>query len=130
MIEQPVSNYTPAVKLLNTNNDDCTFQYGKLPDNTIFEASSCWLQKRTKEFENTLHPAPRVQYVVTLKGKLKFTVTDGRSFVIEPGIIIVAADTKGVGHSWKMIDGEAWERLYIPVPDGNEKYFIPDLPGK
>jgi len=118
--------YTPAVKLINFENDDCGFLHGKLPNNVIFNTTGCWLQRRTKEFEHILHPAPRIQYVVTLKGKLRFTVTDGSQFIIEPGIIIVAADTKGIGHSWEVIEGEEWERVYIPIENGDEKYFIAD----
>ena len=120
--------FTPAIKLLNINdNNDCGFQYGKLPNNTIFETPGIWLQKHTKEFENTLHPAPAIQYVITIKGKLKFTVTDGSQFIIEPGIIIVATDIEGKGHSWEMVEGETWERLYVPLPGGIEKHFIADL---
>ncbi|MEO5682214.1 MAG: hypothetical protein ABIQ88_06210 [Chitinophagaceae bacterium] len=129
MNETGVYSYTTAVRLLNHNEQDCSFQYGKLPDNSIFETSGVWIQKRTKEFEHILHPAPRIQYVITIKGKLKFTVTDGSHFIIEPGIIIVATDIKGTGHSWEMLEGEVWERMYVPIPDGNEKYFIADMPG-
>ena len=128
MITTNAQDFTPAIKLLNINdNNDCGFQYGKLPNNTIFETPGIWLQKHTKEFENRLHPAPAVQYVITIKGKLRFTVTDGSQFIIEPGIIIVATDTKGKGHSWEMLEGETWERVYIPLPDGIEKHFIADL---
>jgi hypothetical protein len=119
-------NFTPAVKILNHQNEDCTFQYGKLPNNIIFKTTGFWLQKHTNEFEHKLHPAPAVQYVITLKGKLRFTVTDGSQFIIEPGIIIVATDVKGKGHSWEMLDGEVWERIYIPIIAGNEDGFIPD----
>ncbi len=117
--------FTPAVRIYNLPNGDCSFQYGILPNNVKIEASNFWFQNHTDMFEKKLHPAPRLQYVVTLKGKLEFTVSDGSHFIIEPGIIIVAADTEGVGHSWKMLEGDVWERIYIPI-SGEEKHFVAD----
>jgi len=119
--EDPV--YTPAVKIYNLPNGDCSFQHGSLPNNVKIEATNFWFQNHTDIYEEKLHPAPRLQYVITLKGKLKFTVSDGSHFIIEPGIIIVAADTNGPGHSWKMLEGDVWERIYLPITGNEEKYF-------
>ncbi|MCW3075398.1 MAG: hypothetical protein JWO32_7, partial [Bacteroidetes bacterium] len=68
------------------------------------------------------HPAPRYQFVITLKGRLKFTVSNGASFILEPGIVLVAKDLEGVGHRWEIIEGSEWLRVYI-VPDP----FAPDF---
>jgi hypothetical protein len=53
-------------------------------------------------------------------------VSDGSVFIIEPGIILLAEDVVGKGHSWELIEGEKWERLYIPVANSDESLFIPD----
>ncbi|UYW02396.1 hypothetical protein K5I29_05740 [Flavobacterium agricola] len=58
------------------------------------------------------HTAPQTQFVVTLKGTLEFTVHSGQSFVIKPGTILIADDTTGSGHYWKLIDSEPWQRVY------------------
>jgi len=125
MAETENPAFTPAVKLYNLPNGDCSFQHGTLPNNIKIEATSFWFQNHTDIYEKKLHPAPRLQYVITLKGKLKFTVSNGSGFIIEPGIIIVAADTEGVGHSWEMVEGDVWERIYIPIT-GEEKHFVTD----
>jgi quercetin dioxygenase-like cupin family protein len=62
--------------------------------------------------------------VLTLKGKLRFTVSNGETFIIEPGIILIANDTKGVGHTWEIVDGNEWERIYIPLEEDVEDHFI------
>ena len=69
------------------------------------------------------HPAPRAQYVITLKGTIEFTVTDGSSFVIEPGDVLIAKDVLGSGHKWKMISEEGWTRVYIALHDEDEDGF-------
>ncbi|MCX2575476.1 cupin domain-containing protein [Pedobacter sandarakinus] len=73
--------------------------------------------------EKSLHPAPRRQYVITLSGKLRFTVSNGETFILEPGIVLIAADTLGEGHSWEMLEGRKWERIYIPIADGEADAF-------
>lgn len=70
------------------------------------------------------HPAPRRQFVITLKGKLKFTVTNGNTFILEPGIVLIANDTQGDGHTWEILGGNEWERIYIPLEDDVDDCFI------
>lgn len=59
------------------------------------------------------HDAPCDQYVVTLSGTLEFTTRDGETFVIRPGDVLLAEDTSGGGHRWKLIDDRPWVRLYV-----------------
>ncbi|WP_156030687.1 hypothetical protein [Kaistella antarctica] len=50
-----------------------------------------------------------------------------KTFIIEPGIVLLAEDIDGEGHTWKMIDGhETWHRIYIPIIEDDETYFVKD----
>ena len=64
--------------------------------------------------------------MITLKGKLRFTVSNGETFIIETGIVLIANDTAGAGHTWEIVDGNEWERIYIPLDEGTDDYFIAD----
>jgi hypothetical protein len=92
-----ITPFTPAIKLFNLPNGDCSFSEGKLTNNVKMEAGHFWFQNHTDHYETIPHPAPRVQYVITLKGKLRFTVTDGSNFILQPGVILIATDTLGKG---------------------------------
>jgi hypothetical protein len=65
--------------------------------------------------------------VVTVKGRLEFTVTNGGTFIIEPGIVLLANDMKGNGHSWKILDGKEWHRIYLVTDLNAEEYFKPTV---
>ena len=119
------TKFLKAIRLINIENNDCSFEIGKIPVLQNINASY-FFAKNDIELQNSIHPAPRKQYVITIKGKLKFSVTNGESFIIEPGIILIAADTLGDGHTWEIIDGNEWERIYIPVNDDGNDYFIAD----
>ncbi len=62
------------------------------------------------------HTAPVTQYVVTLSGTLEFVTRDGESFQIGPGEVLLAEDTTGSGHRWRLIDDQPWRRVYITLP--------------
>ncbi|MCY0975924.1 hypothetical protein PGH12_13445 [Chryseobacterium wangxinyae] len=120
------SDFIAAIRLTTNDEGSCIFEKGKIPTLSSIKVSSFWISKHTEDWEKNIHPAPRRQYVVTLKGKIRFKVSDGSTFLIEPGVILLAEDTEGVGHSWEMEDEVAWERLYIPMNDTSENLFIPD----
>ncbi|MCB1690556.1 MAG: hypothetical protein KDI33_18805 [Halioglobus sp.] len=64
------------------------------------------------------HTAPVRQLVVTLSGTLEFEMRSGRQFRLAPGDILLAEDTVGGGHTWKLIDEQPWRRVYIVLaPD-------------
>ena len=63
------------------------------------------------------HVAPCRQYVVTLSGTLEFVTRDGEAFVLRPGDVLLAADTTGSGHRWRLIDDQPWRRMYVELAD-------------
>jgi quercetin dioxygenase-like cupin family protein len=68
------------------------------------------------------HTAPVRQLVVTLSGTLEFRTREGQHFLIRPGDVLLAEDTVGTGHSWRLMDEQPWRRVYlilspdVPVP--------------
>ncbi|WP_018407289.1 cupin domain-containing protein [Methylocystis rosea] len=63
------------------------------------------------------HTAPCAQFVITLTGTLEFTTRDGETFILRPGDILLAADTTGTGHRWRLIDDQPWRRVYIELAE-------------
>ncbi len=111
-----------AFRIKNDNLGKSYFEEGTLPERFDLDADRFFIVTDIEEYQKSRHRAPRYQYVITLKGKLQFTTSDAKSFLIEPGIILIAEDTEGEGHSWQLIDCDAWERIYIvpsiDAPDG------------
>ena len=63
------------------------------------------------------HTAPCRQYVVTLTGELEFITRTGASQRIGQGDVLLAEDTTGAGHHWRIIGDEPWRRLYVRLDD-------------
>lgn len=64
------------------------------------------------------HDAPTRQFVLTLSGTLEFKTAKGETFTINPGDILLAEDTTGTGHSWRLTDDQPWRRAYVIIgPD-------------
>lgn len=61
------------------------------------------------------HDAPQRQYVVTLSGTLEFETRDGTRFRLGPGDVLLAEDTAGGGHRWRLVDDQPWRRVYIAL---------------
>jgi quercetin dioxygenase-like cupin family protein len=59
------------------------------------------------------HPAPRMQYVITLTGTVEFTFGNGEVLVVNPGDTFLANDLEGKGHKWQILGDEPWRRLYV-----------------
>lgn len=69
------------------------------------------------------HDAPRRQFVITLSGTLDFETRKGEHFTINPGDILLAEDTTGGGHSWKLVDEQPWRRAYVILGPETEVAF-------
>ena len=72
------------------------------------------------------HDAPARQFVVTLSGTLDFVTRRGEHFTIRPGDILLAEDTAGSGHSWKLVDDQPWRRAYVILAPGVDVPFVPN----
>ena len=59
------------------------------------------------------HTAPRRQFVITLSGTLEFENRAGDTQLIKPGDILLAEDTTGGGHKWRLVDDQPWRRCYV-----------------
>lgn len=59
------------------------------------------------------HTAPRRQFVITLSGTLEFENRAGETQMIHPGDILLAEDTTGGGHKWRLVDDQPWRRCYV-----------------
>jgi quercetin dioxygenase-like cupin family protein len=64
------------------------------------------------------HTAPVRQLVITLSGTLDFQTREGEHFLLHPGNILLAEDTVGSGHSWKLTDDSSWRRAYVVLKPG------------
>jgi len=85
---------------------------GKIPAESVsFEETACG---------GTLdwHTAPVRQLVVTLSGVLDFETRAKRHFILKPGVILLAEDTAGGGHAWRLTDAEPWRRVYVVLAPG------------
>jgi hypothetical protein len=64
------------------------------------------------------HDAPVRQLVITLSGTLDFQTREGKHFMLWPGDLLLAEDTTGSGHSWRLTDNSAWRRAYVVLEPG------------
>jgi quercetin dioxygenase-like cupin family protein len=72
------------------------------------------------------HTAPVRQLVVTLSGTLIFTTRGSEQFTLRPGDVLLADDTAGSGHQWRLQDSEPWRRMYVVLAPGAEVPFVTD----
>ncbi|KUI35102.1 cupin domain-containing protein [Mycobacterium sp. GA-2829] len=70
------------------------------------------------------HTAPVRQLVVTLAGSLVFSTRDGEEFTLGPGDVLLAEDTAGSGHKWRLEGEDPWQRMYVVLGDSVEVAFI------
>lgn len=100
---------------------------GTIVDNeTIGEESSILFEESAPHASLNWHRAPTTQYVITLSGTLEFTTHGGETFTIRPGEILVAMDTTGSGHRWRLIDDQPWRRAYVAFKEGTKVLFRAD----
>lgn len=64
-------------------------------------------------WDSPLHRAPRRQYVVCLRGVIEAEASDGSSFRLHPGDMVLLEDTAGVGHASRVIGDEPWLALVV-----------------
>lgn len=72
------------------------------------------------------HTAPVRQLVVTLAGTLVFSTRDGEEFMLHTGDVLLAEDTAGSGHQWRLEGSDPWRRMYVVLADGADVPFVAD----
>ena len=121
------TNNIPAIRLLRDADGESYFEKGTVQTDFKIQSIEFWFANEIDSWQIGTHTAPRKQFVITLSGKLKFTTSNDLSFIVEPGIVLLAEDIDGDGHTWEMIEGhENWHRIYIPIVDEATSSFIKD----
>jgi len=99
---------------------------GSVTGRQVVEAESVMFQETPAHSSLDWHNAPATQYVITLTGELEFTNHSGETFTIEPGDVLIALDTTGTGHKWRLVNDQPWKRAYVIFKDGTDFHFVPD----
>jgi hypothetical protein len=65
--------------------------------------------------------------VITLSGRLDFVTREQKHFSLDPSILLLAEDTAGGGHSWRLVDQQPWRRIYVVLADGAQVNFTAEV---
>jgi quercetin dioxygenase-like cupin family protein len=101
------------------------FQTGNVSEAVITRAESIRFQESPPGSVYDWHPAPTMQFVINLKGTLEFTTFKGEVFVLRPGEVLIAQDTTGTGHKWRLLDNDPWQRAYVVFDSDTDINFVP-----
>jgi len=102
-----------AYKLITGDDGHSHVLKGTLKENLLTQVVSLKVQESAPGSSLDWHNAPTTQFVINLEGTLEFTNWSGESFILKPGEILIAMDTKGTGHKWRIIDDAPWRRAYV-----------------
>jgi quercetin dioxygenase-like cupin family protein len=91
-----------------------------------FPAASVTVEETATGGTLAWHTAPVRQLVVTLAGTLIFTTRDGEEFRLAPGDVLLAEDTTGSGHQWRLEGEDPWRRMYVVLGEDATVPFVPD----
>lgn len=69
-------------------------------------ATSIVVRKQEVGYFIDWHPAPRRQYIITLRGNVEIGLGDGTVYTLGPGDMMLAEDTTGQGHTTKAVGDE------------------------
>jgi quercetin dioxygenase-like cupin family protein len=113
--------------LLYTGEDgDSHVRHGYMEGARMVEANAVHFEETPAHSSLDWHVAPTTQYVITLAGVLEFTTRSGEVFTVNPGEVLVAMDTTGSGHKWRLMNDEPWKRAYVLFEKGAETHFVGD----
>lgn len=100
--------------LLYTGEDGHShFKKGYMEEAVLSEVKTISVKETSIGATYSWHNAPTTQYVICLSGVLEFSTYTGETFHLRPGEILVAMDTTGSGHTWKLVNEEPWRRAYV-----------------
>ena len=90
----------------------------------VFKSTSISFRETGPGGEYAWHPAPIRQFVLTLSGTLEFETKSGKRFTIHPGDILLAEDTTGTGHRWRLLGDDPWRRAYVILANAASAGFV------
>ncbi|WP_345955317.1 hypothetical protein [Mucilaginibacter sp. PAMB04168] len=102
------------------------FKMGNVSEAVITKAESIRFQESPPGSVYDWHPAPMMQFVINLRGTLEFTTFNGETFTLKPGEILIAQDTTGSGHKWRLLGADPWQRAYVVFDDTTDINFVPE----
>ena len=122
-----------CIRLWSDAEGNSCFEEGKLalksgsPVNLLsdkFSAKSISFEETKAGQALDWHNAPAKQFVITLRGTLDFWTRKGDHFILTPGDVLLAEDTVGGGHSWKLIGDDPWRRVYVILAEDADVAFV------
>jgi quercetin dioxygenase-like cupin family protein len=114
-----------AFRLYTGSDDASHVEEGTVEEKVATRAVSVSFAESPPRSRLDWHNAPTRQFVITLSGTLEFKMRDGTTFTIRPGDVILAEDTTGSGHTWRLVDDEPWRRAYVVLPPDTADIFTP-----
>jgi quercetin dioxygenase-like cupin family protein len=99
---------------------------GKIINHEVIATASIHFEESPPHSSLDWHNASTTQYVITLAGVLEFVTRGGETFTIHPGEILIALDTTGSGHCWRLVNDQPWKRAYVAFKGDTKVNFQPD----
>ncbi len=99
---------------------------GRIINHELIATESIHFEESPPHSSLDWHTAPTTQYVIILDGVLEFTTQGGETFTINPGEILVARDTTGSGHKWRLTNDQPWKRAYVVFKEDTKVNFQAD----
>jgi quercetin dioxygenase-like cupin family protein len=118
-----------AYKLYTGEDGHSHIQTGSVTDAVLNQVASIRFKESPPHSSYDWHNAPTDQYVICLEGTLEFETFPGEKFTLHPGEVLVAMDTTGTAHKWKMLDDAPWKRAYVAFDRDQPINFVPDEAG-
>ena len=115
-----------AYKLYTGDDNHSHFVSGTVNEGVLNHAVSVRFQETPPHSVYDWHNAPTVQYVISLCGTLEFETRPGEKFILRPGEVLIAMDTTGTAHRWRMLGDEPWRRVYVAFNPDDGFNFVPD----
>ncbi|RFZ85061.1 hypothetical protein DYU05_05500 [Mucilaginibacter terrenus] len=115
-----------AYKLYTGADGHSHIQTGHVAEGVFNLVTSIRFQESPPHSFYNWHNAPAEQYVISIDGILQFETFLGEIFILKPGEILIAMDTTGTAHKWKLVDDNPWKRVYVTFSEEQPVNFVAD----